>query len=79
MPKRPSKVGREFDSLAEFIVDSAVGKPHKGDLLPDGRDRMAVALGRKGAPKAAKTRAPLPAKKPRVRSAKKSAAARRKK
>jgi hypothetical protein len=79
MPKRPSKVARELDSLAEFIVDSAVGKPHKGDLLPDGRDPVALALGRKGALKAGKTRASVPSKQKRIRSAKKTATARRKK
>jgi len=79
MPKRPSQVARELDSLAEFIVDSAVGKPHKGDLLPDGRDPVAVALGRKGALKAVKARASVPSKQKRVRSAKKSATVRRKK
>jgi hypothetical protein len=78
MPKRPSKYARELDSLAEFIVDSAVGKPHKGDLLPDGRDPVAAALEleRKGA---RKPRASRPAKKKRVVAAKKSAPARRKK
>jgi hypothetical protein len=79
MPKRPSKVDRELDSLAEFIVDSAVGKPHKGDLLPDGRDPVALALGRNDALKAGKARASVPSKQKPVRSAKKSATARRKK
>ena len=79
MSKRPSKYARELDSLAEFIVDSAVGKPHKGDLLPDGRDRAAVALGRSGAAvRAGKVRtAPRPMKK-RKRIAKKAARVRRK-
>jgi hypothetical protein len=78
MPKRPSKIVRELDSLAEFIVDSAVGKPHKGDLLPDGRDPVAAALAveRKGA---RKPRASQAAKKTRLGSAKKSAAPKRKK
>jgi hypothetical protein len=76
MPKRPSKYVRELDSLAEFIVDSAVGKPHKGDLLPDGRDPAALAVTGKGARKA---RASTPAKKKRVGSAKKGTPARRKK
>jgi hypothetical protein len=78
MPKRPSKYARELDSLAEFILDSAVGKPHKGDLLPDGRDPAAAALApeRKAA---RKPRASPPAKKKRVVSAKKSAAPKRKK
>jgi hypothetical protein len=78
MAKRPSKYARELDSLAEFIVDSAVGKPRKGDLLPDGRDPVAVALAaeRKGARKARTAR---PAKKKRAAPAKKSAPARRKK
>jgi hypothetical protein len=76
MPKRPSKIARELDSLAEFIVDSAVGKPHKGDLLPDGRDPAALVVKPKVARKA---RAPLPAKKRRAGSAKKAAPARRKK
>ena len=66
----------ELDSLAEFVVDSIVGKPHKGDLLPDGRDPAALAVKRKVVRKA---RAPVPAKKKRVGSAKKSTAARRKK
>jgi hypothetical protein len=80
MPKRPSQVARELDSLAEFIVDSAVGKPRKGDLLPDGRDPVAVALGRKGALKAVKARVTsVPSKQKRVRSAKKSATVRHKK
>jgi len=78
MSKRPSKYARELDSLAEFIVDSAVGKPHKGDLLPDGRDRAAVALGRSGAVRAGKVRtAPRPMKK-RKRIAKQAARVRRK-
>jgi hypothetical protein len=78
MSKRPSKYARELDSLAEFIVDSAVGKPHKGDLLPDGRDSAAVALGRSGAVRGSKARmAPRPKKK-RKRIAKKAARARRK-
>jgi hypothetical protein len=76
--KRPSKYARELDSLAEFIVDSAVGKPHKGDLLPDGRDPAAVALGRSGTTKGGKARATARPKKKRKRLAKKAATARRK-
>jgi hypothetical protein len=79
MPKRPSKYARELDSLAEFIVDSAVGKPHKGDLLPDGRDPAAVALGRSGTVRGGKTRTTaLRPKKKSKRIAKKGATARRK-
>jgi hypothetical protein len=76
MPKRPSKIARELDSLAEFIVDTAVGKAHKGDLLPDGRDPAALAVKPKVARKA---RAPLRAKKKHVGSARKAAPARRRK
>jgi hypothetical protein len=78
MAKRPSKYARELDSLAEFIIDSAVGKPHKGDLLPDGRDPAAVELGRNGTVTGGKTRATVPAKKKRTRIAKKGTKARRK-
>jgi hypothetical protein len=79
MPKRPSKYVRELDSLAEFIVDSAVGKPHKGDLLPDGRDPAAPALGRARTAKRSKARAPAPPKKKKSkRIAKKGVTARRK-
>jgi len=78
MSKRPSKYARELDSLAEFIVDSAVGKPHKGDLLPDGRDPAAVALGRRGTLTAGKARTALRPKSKRKLIAKKGARARRK-
>jgi hypothetical protein len=78
MPKRPSKYARELDSLAEFIVDSAVGKPHKGDLLPDGRDPATVALGRSGTVRGGKARTALRPKKKGKRVTKKGATARRK-
>jgi hypothetical protein len=78
MPKRPSKYIRELDSLAEFIVDSAVGKPHKGDLLPDGRDPAAVALGRGATVKRGTPRAAVHPKKKRARIARKGVKARRK-
>lgn len=57
MPNRSSKRPRDINSLAKFIVDAAVGEPEKGDLLPDGRDPAAVALGRKGGLKGGKARA----------------------
>lgn len=57
MPKRSSKPPRDLNSLAKFIVDTAVGEHPKGDLLPDGRDPAAVALGRKGGLKGGKARA----------------------
>ncbi len=57
MSNRSSKRPRDVNSLAKFIVDSAVGEPAKGDLLPDGRDPAAVALGRKGGLKGGKARA----------------------
>jgi hypothetical protein len=78
MSKRPGKYARELDSLAEFIVDSAVGKPHRGDLLPDGRDPAAAALGRGGTARGAKTRVAKRPKKKRTRVAKKGVTARRK-
>jgi hypothetical protein len=57
MPNRSSKRPRDVNSLAKFIIDAAVGEPQKGDLLPDGRDPAAVALGRKGGLKGGKARA----------------------
>ena len=78
MPKRPSKYARELDALAEIIVDSAVGKPHKGDLLPDGRDPAALAEGRSGTARGGKARTALRPKSKRELIAKKGARARRK-
>jgi hypothetical protein len=76
MPKRSSKPPRDLNSLAKFIVDSAVGEPAKGDLLPDGRDPAAVALGRKGGLKGGKARAVSMSAKRRSEIAKKAAKAR---
>jgi hypothetical protein len=79
MPNRSSKRPRGLNSLAKFIVDSAVGEPLKGDLLSDGRDPAAVALGRKGGLKGGKARAESLSAKKRSEIAKKAAAARWKK
>jgi hypothetical protein len=76
MPNRSSKRPRDVNSLAKFIVDSAVGVHPKGDLLPDGRDPAAVALGRKGGLKGGKARAQKLSPKRRAEIAKKAAAAR---
>ena len=79
MPKRSSKPPRDLNSLAKFIVDSAVGEHPKGDLLPDGRDPAAVSLGRKGGLKGGKARAQKLSAKRRSEIAKKAAAKRWKK
>jgi hypothetical protein len=76
MHKRSSKIPRDLNSLAKLIVDAAVGEPHKGDLLPDGKDPAAVALGRKGGLKGGKARAASLSAKKRSEIAKKAAAAR---
>jgi hypothetical protein len=76
MPKRSSKTPRDLNSLAKFIVDTAVGKHPKGDLTPDGRDPAAVSLGRKGGLKGGKARAASLSPKKRTEIAKKAAAAR---
>jgi hypothetical protein len=79
MPKRSSKPPRDLNSLAKFIVDSAVGEHPQGDLLPDGRDPAAVSLGRKGGLKGGKARAQKLSAKRRSEIAKKAAAKRWKK
>jgi hypothetical protein len=79
MPKRSSKTPRDLNSLAKFIVDTAVGEHPKGDLLPDGRDPAAVALGRRGGLKGGKARAKSLSAKKRSEIAKTAAAARWKK
>jgi hypothetical protein len=76
MPNRSSKRPRDLNSLAKFIVDSAVGEHPKGDLLPDGRDPAAVALGRKGGLRGGKARAASLSANKRSEIAKKAALAR---
>jgi hypothetical protein len=76
MPKRSSKNPRDLNSLAKLIVDTAVGEHPKGDLLPDGRDPAAVALGRKGGLKGGKARAQKLTPIQRLEIAKAAAAAR---
>jgi hypothetical protein len=72
--KRPHNI----NELALLIVDTAVGVPAKGDLLPDGTDPAAAEAGRKAARKGATRRAAKPsAKKKRSPLAKKAARTRR--
>jgi hypothetical protein len=73
MPNRSSKRPRDINSLAKLLVDTAVGEKLKTDLLPDGRDPDAVALGRKGGLKGGKARAAKLSAKRRTEIAKEAA------
>ena len=75
MPKRSSKRPRDVNALAAFIVDRATGDAP--DAKPDdGKDPLAVALGRRGGLKGGKARAAKLTKKQLTDAARRAANAR---
>lgn len=75
MPDRSRKRPRDVNELAKQLVDEATGKTSPVD--PDeGKDRAAVALGRKGGLKGGKARAAKLTPEERSEAARKAAQAR---
>jgi hypothetical protein len=81
MPNRSRKSKERLDlsQLAKRIVDEATGQTERTPAPNEGKDPLAVELGRRGGLKGGKARAAKMTKKQRSESAKKAAAARWKK
>jgi len=78
MPNRSRKPKKRLDlaQLAKRIVDEATGQAERTPAPSEGKDPLAVELGRRGGLKGGKARAAKMTKKQRSESAKKAAAAR---
>jgi len=78
MPKRSRKPKERLDlsQLAKRIVDEATGQTERTPSPSEGKDPLAVELGRRGGLKGGKARARKMTKKQRSASAKKAALAR---
>lgn len=81
MPNRSRKPKQRLDvnQLAKRIVDEATGQAERTPAPSEGKDPLAVELGRRGGLKGGKARAAAMTKKQRSESAKKAARARWKK
>jgi hypothetical protein len=79
MPNRSRKTRLDFSQLAKRIVDEATGAAQKTPSPNEGKDPLAVELGRRGGLKGGKARAASLTKKQRSESARKAAKARWKK
>lgn len=78
MPKRSSKGKQDSNTLAKLIVEEATEEsPEK--VEDDGKDPIAVELGRRGGLKGGKARAKNMTKKQRIEAARRAALARWKK
>jgi hypothetical protein len=78
MPNRSRKPKARLDlaQLAKRIVDEATGQAERTPAPSEGKDPLAVELGRRGGLKGGKARAAKMTKKQRSESAKKAARAR---
>ncbi len=78
MPNRSRKPKKRLDlsQLAKRIVDEATGQKERTQAPSEGKDPLAVELGRRGGLKGGKARAEKMTKAQRQASAKKAAAAR---
>lgn len=78
MPNRSRKPKQRLDlsQLAKRIVDEATGQAERTPAPSEGKDPIAVELGRRGGLKGGKARAAKMTKKQRSESAKKAARAR---
>ena len=78
MPNRSRKPNQRLDlaQLAKRIVDEATGQAERTPAPSEGKDPLAVELGRRGGLKGGKARAAKMTKKQRSESAKKAARAR---
>jgi hypothetical protein len=78
MPNRSSKPKQRLDlaQLAKRIVDEATGQAPRTPSPSEGKDPLAVELGRRGGLKGGKARAAKMTKKQRSEAAKKAAQAR---
>jgi hypothetical protein len=75
-PSRRPKHRLDLAQLAKRIVDEATGQADKTPAPSEGKDPLAVELGRRGGLKGGKARAASMTKKQRSESAKKAARAR---
>jgi hypothetical protein len=76
MPNRSRKPKQDLAQLAKRIVDEATGQAERTPAPNEGKDPLAVELGRRGGLKGGKARAAKMTKKQRSESAKKAARAR---
>jgi hypothetical protein len=76
MPNRSRKTKQDLAQLAKRIVDEATGQAERTPAPNEGKDPIAVELGRRGGLKGGKARAAKMTKKQRSESAKKAARAR---
>jgi hypothetical protein len=76
MPDRSRKRPRDLNALAASIVRDATDDDKADELVDDGKDPAAVALGRKGGLKGGKARAAKLSPEQRSEIARKAAAAR---
>jgi len=76
MPNRSRKTKLDLSQLAKRIVDEATGQAERTSAPSEGKDPIAVELGRRGGLKGGKARAAKMTKKQRSESAKKAAKAR---
>lgn len=76
MPDRSRKRPTDANELGKLIVDLATGEKAEADLLDEGKDPAAVALGRKGGLKGGRVRADRMTAEQRSEAARKAALAR---
>ena len=76
MPNRSRKRPRDVNQLAKAIVAEATGQAERTPPPSEGKDPLAVELGRRGGRKGGKARAAKMTKKQRSESARKAARAR---
>jgi hypothetical protein len=76
MPNRSRKSKQDLSQLAKRIVDEGTGQAERTAPPSEGKDPIAVELGRRGGLKGGKARAAKMTKKQRSESARKAAAAR---
>lgn len=76
MPERSRNRPRNPNELSKFVLDIATGEREDTELLDDGRNPAAVALGRLGGLKGGKARAEKLSKKRRADIARRAAMAR---